>query len=305
MRISSLVALCLLIALVASARAATTSPVSFPSLDKGTPIPARLVVPDGPGPFPAVVIVHDCSGLGRPSSGAPARWAEELVPQGYAVIIPDSFTPRGFDHGVCTTDREEQMRANGFVRAADAYGALAFLRTLPNIDGRHVGIMGGSHGGWTTLASMYVPLDPKNQLVAAKRDGFTAAIALYPACGVTYGAWRITRQGLGPPTGYAGAYQPIAPLLILVGEADDWTPAEPCRRLALASQAKGYPVSLKVYAGAHHSFDSNAPSRYDPKRTNRNSPTGKGATTGGNAAAWADAKVQVRDFFARWLKPSS
>ena len=38
-------------------------------------IPAALMKPDGPGPFPAVVIMHDCSGLGPRSSGAPDRWA--------------------------------------------------------------------------------------------------------------------------------------------------------------------------------------------------------------------------------------
>ena len=34
-------------------------------------IPVTLLKPDGPGPFPAVVIMHDCSGLGPRSSGAP------------------------------------------------------------------------------------------------------------------------------------------------------------------------------------------------------------------------------------------
>jgi dienelactone hydrolase len=38
-------------------------------------IPATVSKPDGPGPFPAVVILHDCSGLSATSSGAPGRWA--------------------------------------------------------------------------------------------------------------------------------------------------------------------------------------------------------------------------------------
>ncbi|MGE5539874.1 MAG: dienelactone hydrolase family protein [Gemmatimonas sp.] len=293
----------------APAHATTASSVTFPSLDHGVAIPARLIVPDGAGPFPGVVIVHDCSGLGPRSSGAPRRWSEELVPQGYAVIIPDSFTPRGLAQGVCTIGRERQEPANGFVRAADAYGALAYLRTLPNVDGKHVGIMGGSHGGWTTLASMFVPANPANPLAGAKRDGFAAGIALYPSCNISYdgtnGGWRVERRtgAAGPVYSYSGAYRPIAPLLILAGEADDWTPSEPCRRMVAASQAAGYPVDIKVYPGAHHAFDSNAPIRYDPNRTNGTSPTGKGATTGGNAAAWRDAKVEVRDFFARHLKP--
>src|SRR2546426_9879623 len=42
-------------------------------------IPATLLKPDGPGPFPAIVMMHDCSGLGARSSGAPIRWGRELV----------------------------------------------------------------------------------------------------------------------------------------------------------------------------------------------------------------------------------
>ena len=45
-------------------------------------LPATLIKPDGDGPFPAVVIMHDCSGLGERSSGAPMRWAVELLQQG-------------------------------------------------------------------------------------------------------------------------------------------------------------------------------------------------------------------------------
>jgi len=65
-------------------------------------IPATLSKPDDAGPFPAVVIMHDCSGLGPTSGGAPARWAKELVGWGYIVLLPDSFTTRGFARGVCT-----------------------------------------------------------------------------------------------------------------------------------------------------------------------------------------------------------
>ncbi len=50
-------------------------------------IPATLIKPDGEGPFAAVVMMHDCSGLGPRSSGAPLRWAEELVEQGYVVAL--------------------------------------------------------------------------------------------------------------------------------------------------------------------------------------------------------------------------
>src|SRR5262249_31120963 len=63
-------------------------------------IPVAIARPDGPGRFAAVVIVHDCSGLGPRSSGAPGRWAAELVKRGYVIAMPDSFTPRGHPGGV-------------------------------------------------------------------------------------------------------------------------------------------------------------------------------------------------------------
>ena len=69
--------------------------MSFPALGTGTWIPATLDRPAGAGPFPAIVILHDCSGLGPGSSGAPARWAQELVAEGYVVLRPNSFAPRG------------------------------------------------------------------------------------------------------------------------------------------------------------------------------------------------------------------
>ncbi len=284
------------------AKAETSSLVITP-IGGTEQLPATLFTPDGAGPFPAIVIMHDCSGLGPRSSGAPRRWAQELLAQGYVVIIPDSFTPRGLPNGVCTTPGKETRSASGYVRAADAYGALAYLRTLPYVDGKNVGLMGGSHGGWTTLAAMAESSDD-TPLARAKRDGFAAAVALYPACGAPFGAWRVRRQNgaTGPVVDYEGTYAPTAPLLILIGEKDDWTPAETCRRLAEGSRAAGYPVDFKIYPGALHSFDSDAPVRFVANRNNINVSDGRGATTGGDAAAWADARQQVDSFFAHYLK---
>lgn len=105
----------------------------------------------------------------------------------------------------------------------------------------------------------------------------------------------------GPITDYIGVYKPIAPLLILIGEDDDWTPAEPCRKLTEAAQQAGYPVAIKVYPEAHHSFDNNNPVRYVATRVNANSPSGRGATTGGDPNAWADSIREVTAFFGQQL----
>jgi dienelactone hydrolase len=254
-----------------------------------------LTKPAGDGPFPAVVILHDCSGLGPRSSGAPWRWSSDLTRHGYVTLWPDSFTTRNHPNGQCTDPT--LPRVSYRQRASDAYAALAHLRTLPFVDPRRIAVMGGSHGGSSTLATIVA--SPEN--AAQAHPGFAAAVALYPGCGINLGAWKVRRGKDRKILGYDGAFKPLAPLLILSGELDDWTPAEPCRRLAEAARAAGYPVDIKIYPGAHHSFDSIAPIRYRAERLNRNSPTGHGATTGGNAEAWADAVRQVVQFLGNNL----
>jgi dienelactone hydrolase len=256
-------------------------------------IPATVDKPEGPGPFPAVVIMHDCSGLGPQSSGAPARWSRELVSRGYVVVIPDSFTTRGRPGGVCTDASPGRVSVAPAHRVRDAYAALAYARSLPYVDGRRVGLMGGSHGGTTTLFSMAAPEGPGEARARDTREGFAAAVALYPSCRVPIGGWR------GDGT---GAYRPVAPLLILIGDADDWTPAEPCRRLAESARAATPRVDIVVYPGAHHSFDSDRPVRYVAARVNMSAPGGRGATTGGHAPAWADSIRRVADFFGQHLR---
>ena len=147
---------------------ATTTPAGTPEW-----IPIQIQKPDGAGPFPAVVIMHDCSGLGPRSSGAPGRWATELVGRGYVVLMPDSFTTRGFPAGVCTNPSPRRSDVGPSRRVRDAHAALAHLRTLPFVDGSRVGLMGGSHGGASTLATMVAP---------SASPGFRAGVALYPGC---------------------------------------------------------------------------------------------------------------------------
>lgn len=252
------------------------------------PIPIRALKPDGEGPFPAVVIMHDCSGLGPRSSGSPGRWGRLLVEHGYVAILPDSFSTRGFADGVCTDPSPARASVSPPNRVPDARAALAFAQALPYVDAKRVGIMGGSHGGSTTLFAM---LDHDGRAVQAG-IGFAAAVALYPSCGVAIGGWN----------GRGGLYRPGGPLLILIGEKDDWTPAEPCRRLAGAAQDAGLPVSIKVYPGAHHAFDSDRPERYVAARINMNAPYRRGATTGGQREAWVDSVREVGEFFGRYLK---
>jgi dienelactone hydrolase len=233
-------------------------------VESGMSIPVTVSKPDGAGPFPAIVMLHDCSGLGPRSSGAPGRWAATLVERGYVVLMPDSFSTRGAPDGVCTSG-SRRFEASPDRRVQDALDTLRYAQRLAYVDSKKIGVMGGSHGGTTTLLTM-------------ARPGFRAGVALYPRCSTA-----------------PQSYKPAAPLLILIGEIDDWTPAADCTRLAKE-------VKLKVYPGAHHSFDSDRPMRFIAARINPSSPSGRGATTGGNASAWNDAIQEVTRFFDQQIR---
>jgi dienelactone hydrolase len=129
-----------------------------------------------------------------------------------------------------------------------------------------------------------------------RRPGFIAAVALYPGCALQLSSGRVSAVGL---------YSPDAPVLILIGANDDWTPAEPCRTLTAAAQAAGYPVAIKVYPGAYHAFDSSKPVHYIAARINVHAPGRRGATTGGDPEAWADSIREVVAFFGQHLRQTA
>ena len=66
-------------------------------------------------------------------------------------VWPDSFVQRGRPKGVCTDPSPPRVTPE--MRADDARSALAYVRSLPFVDAKRVAVMGGSHGGNTTLAT--------------------------------------------------------------------------------------------------------------------------------------------------------
>src|SRR5260221_12704981 len=58
---------------------------------------AQLYKPEGDGPFPTVIALHGCGGLGGHSEPVLPRyrdWAEQLLKAGHAVLLPDSYGSR-------------------------------------------------------------------------------------------------------------------------------------------------------------------------------------------------------------------
>lgn len=85
-----------------------------------------------------------------------------------------------------------------------------------------------------------------------------------------------------------------APLLILIGEVDDWTPASRC--VAMMPKGKTYSeVMLKVYPGAFHGFDT--------LEANYNARGSRGMHhIQYQAEADADSITQVKGFLEKHLK---
>lgn len=186
----------------------------------GTPLQGYLTRPQGEGPFPAIVILHGCAGIGP---GEKEAWPKRLSSWGYVVLIVDSFSTRGIQD---TCDRLF------FDRVFDAYGALEFLSKYSFVDPKRIAVMGFSAGGIATLQA--VQFGAAEALMEHK---FKAAIAYYPLCSV------------------ASGYMAV-PTLILIGELDDWTTAADCRKMMKQRSGKGSSVQLIVYDGAHHAFDA-------------------------------------------------
>jgi len=188
-----------------------------------------LEFPPGPGPFPAIVLMHGCSGLPHAAING---WRPELKAWGYATILVDSFGPRGYRQ-VCTTAAVRSVD-----RVADAYGALRILATHPRVDRSRIALMGFSHGGLTAVVSA---TGWAQRTYTAPGDTlFRAIFAFYPYCN-----GRSTEPMTVP-----------RPLRIHAGAIDDWTPAGPCVALVEEARARGFDAAIEVYPNAPHAFDS-------------------------------------------------
>ena len=296
-------ALVLALPLVASAALPEPVHVTFPSLDtdrEGKPlaIPALLFRPAVPAPgaeIPLVVAVHGCGGMygsapGRADklSEARAAWTELLLSDGYAVLLPDSFTPRGFRE-ICTIKIAERAIKVG-ARRLDELGALAFGAALRGIDRNRIALIGWSHGGSTTLATINVK-DPRVAAFIAA-DGappfYRVAVAMYPGCQAALHA--------GP------RWEPGVPTAIHIGAADDWAPAQPCVDLGRAARARKEPLTVTVYPDSHHGFDAPRGKLVVRKDVPNGVNPGQGVTAGPNPVARAAALDAVRTFLRERLR---
>jgi dienelactone hydrolase len=194
------------------------------------------------------------------------------------VLFPDSFRPRGME-SICAIKigTRDITSAN---RRRDVLGALDWVEKRPEADASRIALLGWSHGGTTVLSANNRHFSE----VVAHKVKPRAAIAFYPGCST----YLNSRDG----------YRPNAPLLLMIGEKDDWTPPKAC--VALQEKVKAqHPndiFELRVYPDSYHNFDApNARLRVRRDVPNGVNP-GQGVTTGSNPVARKQAYAETVEF---------
>ncbi len=228
-------------------------------------ITGNLVLPEGEGPFPAVVLMHGCDGLSKYVKMGIQRHARVLRQSGFATIILDSFSSRGKNGGgVCVSSGE--LGAARYYRTFDAFNTLQYLRSQDFIDDENIFLYGLSNGG-----SVAIMVAGGGQQFNFPGDlKFTAVAAFYPWCGM-----------------YIDKLE--SPLIVLGGELDGWTPPDGC--VNQVGSVQGAEFKVIVYPDSYHSFDL-------PLAVQ----TYAGNIVGGNSESTRAARKAMLKFFQKYRR---
>lgn len=266
----------------------------------GLTLTAKLYVPAlQPGEqIPAMVVMHGCGGMWSNDNVAANvmknnfnDWATIFMGKKIAALFIDSYTPR-LENGTpivefCSrTPLNDAICSPAYERPFDAYAGLAYLRTLPYIQGNRIGLMGFSQGGATTMAAMVkteyvqksqwtvwhqsVTYNVPAPVARPAQGGFKTAIAYYPGAGF-YSYFGSTSDAT------KGKYLNYAPMLILIGANDSLLPNVQVQFDRAKLNGAGSSIDMVTYTNANHSFDEK--------------------TTGDDALAKAQARTKV----SNWL----
>ncbi|CAA7617904.1 dienelactone hydrolase family protein [Magnetospirillum sp. SS-4] len=240
--------------------------------------------PDGPGPFPALVLFHQCAGLGqngkRPNASM-IDWARKAVARGYVALLIDAMGPRDIDT-VCYGPRNGLVFARG---VKDAFQAADHLRRLDYVDRDRVALAGYS---WGAMVGLLASSKGWSEVLGDGRR-FRAVVSMYPGCFT-----------LRPPRSpaYETARDDIdRPLLVLMGELDTETPPADCLARLEPLRSAGAPVELHLYPDATHCWDCRQLDGHS-----RTDVRGNRVDYRYNEEATRDAEERMFEFLGRVMK---
>ena len=142
-----------------------SSSVSVPRSNGKGPMESYFVRPEGPGPFPALVVIHEAFGLNDNIRGIASRFAE----QGYATLAVDLFSNR--NRVLCMLQAFHGMLIRPLHNPvlADLSASITFLQKQLGVDAERIGAVGFCMGGGYALQ------------LAATDKGMKAASVFYGA----------------------------------------------------------------------------------------------------------------------------
>jgi dienelactone hydrolase len=236
---------------------------------------AQLYKPAGNGPFPTVIALHGCGGLGSHSEPVQARyreWAEDLVKGGKAVLLPDSYGSRGLGPQCRVRDRRISGRRE---RVADIVAARKWLGEQPWVMPERISLLGWASGASALLWAV------RPQLPDHVEPDFRSAIAFYPDCRAS--------SGLG--------WSARLPTLVLIGGKDDVSSPPACRQMVDDARGRSALTRIVIYPGAYHDFDRTNLPVHAIASTDAAVP--ERGHLGSDPEARADAQKLVTDWLAR------
>jgi len=200
-------------------------------------VEAELFLPPGEGPFGCVIALHGSMGWAEHHQDHINGWLKD----GLAV------SSRSIDNTV-----DDQLTVTHAMMIVDAFRTREMLAQDPRIG--KIGVTGWSLGGTVALYSAWAPV------IEILGKPFDAHLPFYPAAHL--------RPEIKDWSD--------APMLILHGDADDWTPIHFVE--SLLPQLPN--TTLQVYSGAHHSFDSQKKFTLLPRAVHLNKRTARIAQNG-------------------------
>ncbi|OEY71053.1 peptidase S9 [Rheinheimera salexigens] len=201
--------------------------------------------------YPVIVSVYGGPRAQRVTNSWSARdlYLHYLVQQGYLVFQLDN---RGsYNRGKAFEDPIYKNLAS--VEVTDQIAGVKYLRSLPYVDSKRVGIYGHSYGGYMAIMAMF-----------KASDYFAAGVSGAPVTDWALYDTHYTERYLGHPTDNAKGYQqssvfPYADglkgaLLIYHGMADDNVLFTHSTKLYKQLQDKGLSFEMMNYPGSKHSM---------------------------------------------------
>jgi carboxymethylenebutenolidase len=212
--------------MTAPADQAHTNTIQFPFA--GQSRPAYLALPEGSGPFPAVVVIHEIFGLNENIKEIARRFAGA----GYAALAVDLFAGR--NRAVCMARFMGQMQFKPLDNPSQAElkAALTYLAARPEVDAARLGAIGFCMGG--SFAIAWACTDDRLKSIA-------------PFYGVNPKPFEAVKRACPVVGSYPGK---------------DFT-ASHGRKLDAALDGYDIPHDIKVYPDARHSFFNDRGRAYD------------------------------------------